>query len=69
MYTYNVILVLFQTHVNPCFYQPTADSPGQILKKDIPHKLENGDSFSLLPRAFRYQLIVTGENIDDKSDQ
>ncbi|CAL1278329.1 unnamed protein product [Larinioides sclopetarius] len=49
---------LTPTHVNPCFYQPTADSPGQILKKDTPHKLENGDSFSLLPRAYRYQLIV-----------
>ncbi|XP_054711154.1 aprataxin and PNK-like factor [Uloborus diversus] len=58
---------LTPTHVNPCFYQPTADSPGQILKKDTPHKLENGDSFSLLPRAFRYQLIVVGDSAIEKN--
>ncbi|GFY60038.1 uncharacterized protein TNIN_455452 [Trichonephila inaurata madagascariensis] len=57
------------THVNPCFYQPTADSPGIILKKDTPHKLENGDSFSLLPRAYRYQLIVVGDSKEEKNSE
>nr|XP_042912563.1 aprataxin and PNK-like factor [Parasteatoda tepidariorum] len=57
---------LTPTHVNPCFYQPTADSPGQILKKDVPCKLENGDSFSLLPRAYRYQLNI---NPSDQNEE
>ncbi|GIY84597.1 aprataxin and PNK-like factor [Caerostris extrusa] len=58
---------LTPTHVNPCFYQPTADNPGQILQKDIPHKLRNGDSFSLLPRAYRYQVIVVGGPKEEKN--
>lgn len=60
---------LTPTHVNPCFYQPTAESPGTILKKDKRHKLENGDSFSLLPRAFRYQVVVIGEATENKLEE
>ncbi|XP_067119819.1 aprataxin and PNK-like factor [Centruroides vittatus] len=55
-------------HVNPCFYHPNSEKTAKILKKDTAQKLEPGDSFSLLPRAFRYQVMMGDYQKDEEQE-
>ncbi|XP_018495552.1 aprataxin and PNK-like factor [Galendromus occidentalis] len=53
-------IYLTPTHVNPCFYLPNDSNKGfEVLKKDCPQLIHNGDSFSLLPNGFRYRVSVS----------
>jgi len=68
-------ILLTSQHVNPCYYFATdANSTPQILKKDSTQKLTNGDIFSLMASAYKYQVIiedgsVTNNDVDiNKSD-
>ncbi|OQR69603.1 hypothetical protein BIW11_12160 [Tropilaelaps mercedesae] len=51
---------LTPTHVNPCFFLPNDSKGGfEVLKKDCPQRIRDGDSFSLLPNSFRYRVIIS----------
>ncbi|KAI1284851.1 Aprataxin and PNK-like factor [Halotydeus destructor] len=54
-------MFLISTHVNPCFYfQGKDDANPKTIKKDKSQKLNNGDVFSLLPGAYKYEVTIVG---------
>ncbi|XP_022257774.1 aprataxin and PNK-like factor [Limulus polyphemus] len=56
--------VFYQTHVNPCFYQPQAEGEVKILKKDDRIEILPGDAFLLLRDSFKFKVIVREDQKD-----
>jgi len=54
---------LTSQHVNPCFYYSMdSNSTPKIIKKDVSQKLSDGDVFSLLANAYKYQIVIDSDN-------
>ncbi|XP_068178548.1 aprataxin and PNK-like factor isoform X2 [Antennarius striatus] len=53
-------LRLKPTHINPCFVQSSLTDDPRPLQRDVWHRLQDGDLFSLLPGRLVYQVVAVG---------